>query len=217
MRPFNLKSMVVVLLALAASGGLAAWLHARQSAAMAYHAQGSPTPVAYITRDMVPEVAQSLKTLKLVTVEFKTKVISSAGDTGILGGTTATVTAPVIIRFGVDLSQLESHALIFSPIHKSYMVTIPPPTRIATEVLGQFEVAKVSTGWLRSRSSSGEYFLGLARRDLHLRAQELTPDEGQLKQIRADTIEQVKTLVRSIVGPDAGVVVRVTASSREAK
>ncbi len=212
MRPPNLKSAAFVLVALGASGGLAVWLHHERAAAMAYHGEGAPAPVVYVTRDMVPEVAQSLRTLKLVTVEFKTKATSSAGDTSLFGGTTATVTAPVVIRYGVDLSQLESHTLLFSPIHRSYVLTVPTPTRIATEVLGQFEEAKVSTGWLRNRSSSGEYFLGLARRDLHLRAQELSPDETALRQIRTDSVEQVKALVRSIVGPDAGVIVRFTGS-----
>lgn len=215
MRPLNLKSAAFVLVALVASGGLGLWLHRERAAAMAYHADTGPAQVVYVTRDMVPQVAQSLRSLKLVTVEFKSKVTSSAGDSSLFGGTTATVTAPVIIRYGVDLSQLESHTLLFSPIHRSYVVTVPPPTRIATEVLGQFEEAKVSTGWLRSRSSSGEHFLGLARRDLHLRAQELSPEESAIRQIRTDSVEQVKALVRSIVGPDAGVIVRFTGGGGE--
>lgn len=150
--------------------------------------------------------------MKLVTVEVRTRVTSTSSDSSVLGDVSATVTAPVRLLYGTDLGALgagiESSAVMFSPLHGTYMVTVPPPTRLAAEVLGQFEQAEVKTGWMRKRATDGEYHLGLARRDLSLKAQQAAPDDDQAARIRQGTREQVETLVRKVVGTDGGVVVR---------
>ena len=139
--------------------------------------------------------------------EVRTSVTSESTDVSLRGDVKATVTAPVRLLFATDLSRLDASAITFSPIHALYLVHIPPPRRIAAEVLSQFEDAKVVTGWMRSRATDGEYHLGLARRDLNLRAQALTPDADQLRSIRQGAKDQVQALVRKIVGDRAVVTV----------
>ena len=82
----------------------------------------------------------------------------------------------------------------------AYLVRIPPPERIATEVYSSDEDIKVQLGWMRFRSLSGEYHLGLARRDLHDRAVEVTLSPEDAAMVRRTTLEQVASLVRSVVG-----------------
>jgi hypothetical protein len=165
----------------------------------------TPTP---ITADQISDIAQSLRAMKLVSVEWRTSVQSSSRDNSFLGAVNAEVNAPVILHFGVDLEQLDPSRITFSPLHQAYLVRLPPPVRLAVEVLGQFEQARVSTGWLRRRASEGEHHLGIARRDLHLRAQQLVPDHDQQLLIREQTRERVAELVRKVAGPSTLVSVR---------
>jgi|CXWL01.1.fsa_nt_gi hypothetical protein len=162
-----------------------------------------------LVMDRVPEVARAVRSMQLVTVEVQTSVTSTAGDAGLLGAVNAKVTVPVRVLYATDLSKIESSAIMFSPIHRAYLVRVPTPTRIAAEVLGQFEQAEVSTGWLRSRASTGEFFLGLARRGVHAQAQDLLPTVEQAAEIREGTREQVRALVQSIVGAGTPVQVRL--------
>lgn len=158
--------------------------------------------------DRSGQVATEVRAMNLVTSEVRTSVAAESSDTSLMGDVTATVTAPVRLLYATDLSKLAADSITFSPIHALYVVRIPPPRMIAAEVLTQFEDAKVETGLFRSRAKDGEYHLGLARRDLNLRARGLTPDKDQLASIRAGAKEQVEALVRKIVGDRAAVVVR---------
>jgi hypothetical protein len=160
-------------------------------------ASGAPRPLA--------ELAQSLRQSKLVTVEIQTSVASESESESWRGDVEATVQAPVRLLYGTDLSRMSVDHVAFSPAAGAYLVRIPVPERIATEVYGGDEDIRVRLGWLRFRSLSGEYHLGLARRDLHERTLELTLSAEDAAMVRRSTLEQVTALVRSIVGSRATV------------
>jgi hypothetical protein len=162
-------------------------------------AAGTPRPVA--------EVSQALRQTKLVTVEVDTKVASHTGGESWRGDVSARVEAPVRLYYGTDLSKLEPEHLSLSPVGGGYLVRIPVPERIATEVCGDAESVEVEVGWMRLRSRAGEYFLGLARRDLTRRARELTLTPADARMVRRATREQAEALVKKIVGPNTPVTV----------
>src|SRR6185295_5411321 len=101
--------------------------------------------------------------------------------------------------YGTDLSKLTTSGLAFSRVEGSYLVRIPTPERIATELCTDSEQVEVTVGWLRLRSRAGEYFLGLARRDLSERAREMTLSAEDAEFVRKTTREQVESLVKKVV------------------
>jgi hypothetical protein len=165
-----------------------------------------PAPTAAATN--TARVLGSVRKLKLVTVELSTYVNSESDDESWRGDVRAKVSAPVKLHFGTDLSKLRAESLRASALGNSWIVTIPAPERVATEVFGEQEETDVHVGWLRSRSMSGEKHLGLARRDLYEAAQRLRLSADDVQWVRGQTREQVATLMRSIVGQWASVTVR---------
>jgi hypothetical protein len=147
-------------------------------------------------------VMESVRALKLVTVQITTRVSSESADSSWRGSASATVQAPVKLSFGTDLSHLGEGAVSFSPLMNSCIVRVPPPTRIATEVMGNQEENEVHVGWLRFRAQAGEKHLGIARRDLYGQALELRLLAEDAQRVREDTRTQVATLIHSIVGKE---------------
>lgn len=151
------------------------------------------------------DVAKAVRAMKLVTVEIETDVTATVQDESWRGDITATVTAPAKLLYGTDLSRLEVSSMGFSPLTGSYVVRIPRPQRISTEVWAEKETADVNIGWLRLRSRAGEYYLGLARRSLTERARSMVLSEADAEKVSTTTREQVEALVRNLVGKDAKV------------
>lgn len=205
-RPGLAYAALLIALAVGVFLSLAAYmrrLDRRAIAAPAIHdqltASGAPRPLAQVTR--------ALRQMKLITVEIDSKVTSSAEHQSWRGDVDASVETPVRLLYAVDLSKITSEGLAFSPAGRGYLIRIPPPERVATEVCGSDEHVDVQVGWARLRSRAGEYYLGLARKDLYDRARELmlSPDDARL--VRRQTLEQAREVVRKIVGPDAEVTV----------
>ncbi len=184
--------------------GLAAYLRSQERAAIASAAIDDQLDASGALRPLA-EIAQTLQARKLVTVEVRTKVTARTEDSSWRGGAAATVSAPVKLSYGVDLSDMAVDAVTFSPVTRSYLVRVPRPQRIATEVLGGSEESQVHVGWLRFRSMAGEYQLGLARKALYAEALKvaLTPKDAQF--VRQTSRDQLITLVRQIAGSDAPV------------
>ncbi len=162
--------------------------------------QGVPRPEA--------EIARAIRAARLVTIIFETNVTAQSGSPSWRGDVSATVRAPVRLLFGVDLSNFSEAAVKTDPFGSSYIVTLPRPTRIATEVLGAGESVRVSVGWLRLRSVSGEYHLGLARKGLYEAARGMTLRPADAELVESATREQVRDLVRAVAGERAVVEVR---------
>lgn len=153
-------------------------------------------------------VLGSIRKLKLVTVELATHANSSSAEESWRGDVRATVDAPVKLHYGTDLSRLKAESLRVGPLGNSWVITVPAPERVATEVFGEREQTDVRVGWMRSRAVAGEKHLGMARRDLYEAARRLAISQEQMERVRGQTREQVAQLMRSIVGPFAVVRVR---------
>jgi hypothetical protein len=148
----------------------------------------------------VAEVATLAAALKLVTVEVETTAKSERTSESWRGDVTASVKAPTRLLFGTDLSALRVDQVALSPLSGAYLVRVPPPTRVATEVDGGQEEAKVDVGWARTRSIAGEYWLGQARKGLYDEARRLALSPEDAVRVRETTREQVAALLKKVVG-----------------
>ncbi|MBS0195410.1 MAG: DUF4230 domain-containing protein [Planctomycetes bacterium] len=185
---------------------LAAWMHREQAqaldsarAAARLNNLSPPRPIA--------EVASAVAAMKLVTVEIDTTIKVERGDESWRGDVIAAIEAPVRLSFGTDLSKMSVSSLAFSPVTGEYIIRVPRPTIIATQVFPERGVPKVDVGWLRLRSNAGEYYLSQARKDLPAVAQRLQLRPDDALRIESTTREQVEKLVRSIVGDSSHVAV----------
>jgi len=202
--------LFVLIIGAAVAVGLAAYLHRLQSslvsAAKAQAALDSSRPPRPIA-----EVAEAVRSMKLVTVEIDTKVKVERSETSWRGNVFAAIEVPVRLSYGTDLSKMNVDSLAWSSLlgmgsgKGAYVVRIPRPTRIATEVFSEREAPQVQAGWLRLRSMAGEYYLSQARKDATDEARELVLLPQDAAKVEQVTREQVAALVKSIVGKDADV------------
>lgn len=153
----------------------------------------------------IADVASAVRASKLVTVEIDTSVALSRGDSSWRGDVVASLTVPVRLHYGVDLSGLDAASVGVSPSTRLWVVRVPPPTRIATEVFEEKQSPQIEVGWLRLRSRAGEYYLGQARKDAASAARDLTLRPEDAQHVRDLSREQVEGLLRSILGPEAKV------------
>ncbi len=158
-------------------------------------------------------VAQVLRAMKLVTVEIRSTVESSSTDASWRGDVLASVRAPVVYYYGVDLSLLAAEDIRQSPLTGELAIRLPRPTRLATEVLGGDEQADVRVSWTRFREMAGEYHLGLARTGLYERARRATLTAEETRRLEDATRAQVGALVRAIAGPNARTTVEFVGSA----
>lgn len=151
------------------------------------------------------DVARAVKAMKLVTVEIDTSATAHRDHESWRGDVSASVKAPVRLLFGTDLSRMQTDSVALSPLTRTYIVRIPPPQRVATEVDTGAEEAEVQVGWARLRTRAGEYWLGQARRGLTDEARRLMLTPEMAEDVRRRTLEQVEALVQRTVGPAARV------------
>jgi len=155
------------------------------------------------------EVIETTRALKLVTVIVNSRVRTKVRDERWRGTASAEVEAPVRYVYGVDLAGLDPGAIRMGNILGLYEITIPRPTRIAIEVDGSRPVEEiVEVTGTRFRSQAGEYYLGLARKEIYDQARRNSLPAGTMEQIYEETREQVEALVRRFVGPSAEVRVK---------
>jgi hypothetical protein len=199
--------LFTVFLGLAVALGLGAYLHqletglVSQARAQAMlDANNPPRPVADVTR--------AVRAMKLVTVEIDTKVKVERSNTSWRGDVSASIEVPVRLSYGTDLSKMDVDSIKWTELlgrKGSYIVRIPRPTRIATEVFSEREAPLVQTGWLRLRSRAGEYILSQARKDASDEARELVLLPEDAAKVEQVTKEQVGKLMKAVVGEDAEV------------
>lgn len=164
-------------------------------------------PAATASPPRLMEVLSAAKALKLITVEVRTTARAHLTDPSSLGAVDVSVEAPARLLFGCDLSSLSAERVGFSPVSSSYALTVPPPTRLATEVNTAEERVQTSTGWFRTQAQT-EQLLHLARTQLQHEANELRESPEQHARILQDTRDQLVALVRTIAGNEARVDVR---------
>lgn len=208
MRRLRRDHVVMGLVALVVFGGLALFMWQAERAALqrlVHEPADAPSRV-------VAQVQRSLRSMELVTIVIETKVTSSSTDDSWRGDVAANVTTPVRLLYGTDLSQAKVSTLELGPISGGYLVHVPTPARIGSELRTELETADVSVGWLRLRSRAGEYQLGLARRGLSEAVMRLVLSQEDAAQVREETRRRVAEVVKMIVaaGRDADVKVSVT-------
>lgn len=163
------------------------------------------------------DVAAALVAMKLITVEIDTSVTVQRGDRNWRGSIQATVNVPVRLRYGTDLSRLTSKQIVFSPIAEDrsglLVIEIPKPTLLGTEIFAENEHVEVDAAGLRFRSMSGEYYLGLARRDVAEAARALKLTAADAEKVEAMTRQQMNALVSRIAGDTVHVIVRFAESN----
>lgn len=152
----------------------------------------APRPIA--------EVASAIRRLQLVTVEINSVVEVESSDDSWRGGAKAKVRVPVKLLYGTDLSQMKIDAVSFSPLTGAYVVRVPRPIRIATEVFGTSEETEVQVGWARLRSRAGEFHLGQARKHVSDQARRMVLSPEDARKVADATKEQVGKVIASIVG-----------------
>lgn len=189
-------------------GGLAFFLHSQQNELLSTSTIQSQLDETGGLRPLADVIATT-RSLKLITVTVDSKVRTKVRDERWHGTTSAVVEAPVRYVYGVDLAGLQPEAFRMGRLLGIYEIEIPRPHRIATEVDGTHpveEIVEVSGARLRSRA--GEYYLGIARKEIYDQARRNALPPDTLKEIENTTREQVQDLVRRFVGPEADVRVR---------
>lgn len=162
----------------------------------------------------IAEVRDAVRSMKLVTTEVTGQVSKTVADERWRGNAVATVEAPVVYHYGVDLSRLDTADVRLERVLKSYRIRIPPPERIASELDMDKRSESVTVTGTRFRSRAGEFVLGLARVGIHSAARDALLPPEQMQRICAETLERVKEFVQKIVGPDMGVEVEFAETPR---
>src|SRR5688500_4011809 len=149
----------------------------------------------------VAEVARLAREMKLVTVTVDSTVKATRRDERWRGTASATVEAPVRHSYGVDLSGLTDGAFEYDYVRRGYVVTLPAPKRIASEVDGAHpkreEIAVTGT---RFKKLSGMEQLHAAHKAIYDEAvrQQLPKDRGE--EVRRVTREQVAAALGAKIG-----------------
>jgi hypothetical protein len=177
--------------------GYMRWAQSQLSGPARAEAVAPPRPIA--------EIKRAVRAMDLIAVRMDTTVTATSADQSWRGDVAASVRAPASFYFGTSLANARVDAIDLGPLLTGYRLTVPDPRRLATEVYTSQEEHQVTTGWLRLRSRSGEYHLGLARRGLDDEARRLTLSADDLDYIREQTRQRIVELVRALVGPRANV------------
>lgn len=158
------------------------------------------------------DVARAIQAAKLITCEIDTEVRVDRGDENWRGIVRASVVTPVRMRYGVDLESIDVDSFVFSPIsHEGtgvMVITVPYPILLGTEIYSARERTLVEAEGLRLRSIGGEYYLGLARRDVADAARRLILKPADEMRVREITSMQIKSLIEKIIGDDVVIFVR---------
>ncbi len=197
----------VGVLALMLFGGLSLFLRAQEAGVLrAAAVDDRLTPAGTLRPEAM--VSRAVRASRLVTIVLETTVTAQAVSTSWRGDAVASVRAPVRLFFGTDLSNLSEGAVRTDPFGGAIVVSIPRPSRLATEVLGEGERTEVSVGWLRLRSIAGEYQLGQARKGLYEAARAMTLRDADARLVEDATRDQVIALVKAVAGERTAVEVR---------
>lgn len=167
--------------------------------------QSSPPIAPAATKPSALNVADAVRSLKLVTWEFETTISAEAVSDKWYGDAVASVRAPVRYQYGVDLARLRREDVLFGT--DGYVFIVPPPERIAVEVdVAKLEQSlKVSGARWRSQNQSQ---LDAARTKLAsvARQTELSPDDA--KRLRDVSREQLEKHLANVLGGENRVSVR---------
>ncbi|HLP85836.1 MAG TPA: DUF4230 domain-containing protein [Phycisphaerales bacterium] len=149
------------------------------------------------------DVAKSVRTLKLITVQVPTSVrVETKVESMLLGDASVAVQTPVVVSYGIDLTNLADTGVRVEDVGERTIirVKVPKPQRQAVEIFAESQQTSVQKGWRRYVWWTGEEELTQAKAQVPIeaRALELLPKDRE--KIEADSREQVRRLVQAIVG-----------------
>ena len=146
------------------------------------------------------EVVGLTRQLKLATVVVETIVRSKASDPRWNGTASAVVEARARHTFGVDLAQVTSQSIRYSPDTGAYDLTLPAPQRTSIEIdLSHPESELVQATGLRFRSMSGRDQLLRAQKSLYDTARDQPLPADVLTDVRLKSAEQIEALMGNLV------------------
>jgi len=146
------------------------------------------------------DVLAVTRQLKLVTVRIDSIVRTTSTDPRWNGTASATLEAKVAYQYGVDLSNLPASALRPLP-SGGYVILIPPPQRLSTEVDTSHPVNEVvSATGLRFKRFSGQQQLTAAHKTIYDRARSQPLPPQTMTLVRQQTAEQVQMLLGNLLG-----------------
>lgn len=154
------------------------------------------------------DVREALRSMKLVTTELHADVATTCESKMWRGDASATVVAPAVYHYGVDLSEAGVWNLGAGVLPDAFVVSLPPPARIAVEVDIDRRTEEVRVTGTRLKSRSGQYLLGKARVEVVSEARRSVLSPEQATQVRAEASRRVEELVHRIAGESARVFVR---------
>ena len=173
-------------------------------------APAATVPAAAIeSTQTIANVADAVRTLKLVTWQFETTISAQSVSDKWYGDAVARVRAPVRYQYGVDLERLRHEDVLLGSDGASYVFLVPPPERIAVEV----DVAKLEqelrVSGARWRSQNGDR-VDSARTKLAAVAEKVELSPGDEKRLREVSREQLERHLSNVVKPggEARVIVR---------
>jgi len=154
------------------------------------------------------DVIAVTRQLKLVTVRIDSIVRTTSTDPRWNGTASATLEAKVAYSYGVDLSDLPASAL--RPIPSGgYVIVIPPPQRLSTEVDTSHPVNEVvSATGMRFKRFSGQQQLTAAHKTIYDRAKSQPLPPQTMTLVRQQTAEQVQMLLGNLLADGRTIIVR---------
>lgn len=160
-------------------------------------------PARVETAPPIAEVARLAREMKLITVTVDSTVKATRRDQRWRGTAAATVEAPVRHSYGVDLAGLTDGAFKYDYLRRGYVVTLPPPKRIASEVDGSHPTRQeISVTGTRFKKLSGMEQLHEAHKAIYSEALKQQLPKDRREEVRRVTREQVAAALGAIVGGD---------------
>lgn len=192
----SLLSLVIPLVA----GGVVWWIvNQQEKQVVSAQKTGGQLDAAANLRE-IGEISAFLEEMKLVTVRTRATVTGEAHHENFRGRVGARVFAPVDFFYGVDLAKLGEGAVQRSLVNpKRLKITVPAPQLQAVEVHSEDEQIDVDTSGLRFRTRAGEYYLGLARRNLHRSARDRALLPAQMDRVKSVSRQQIRRVVEILI------------------
>lgn len=166
---------------------------------------GQTPPIIQVTRFL-----DCIRQLKLFTVEIRGQATATITDECWRGVASATVTAPVRYQYGVDLDELADRSIAYSAASDTWIIKLPPPRRLATEIGPAGARESLEIRGLRWRSRAGEAVLRRAREAARLEAHTAALTESMRRQVYDQTRLQVAQAVSRLAADGRKVSVQLS-------
>lgn len=155
------------------------------------------------------DIVQLRRHLKLLTATIESRTEVRMEDPSWRGMASATVRAPVIYRFCIDLEKLENNSLRRLPLTNRYVLVVPEPSlQDDPSVDGSRMEEQIDVTGTRFKKLSGRDQAELARKAIYEKARSQVLPLETLGEVRQASRQQVEQLMRNLLGNQANIRVR---------